>query len=156
LDEQALVIGRGYRTNDAGIAQLEGLLQPLGVRTLTVDLPYWHGPGECLHLLSLLSPVDRDHVVASLPLLPVRLVELLHAHRMQIIPVPDEQFPTQAPNVLAIAPRRCVILRENRRTIDRLRENGCVVYPYDGGEISHNRSRGPTCLTRPLLRTDDW
>lgn len=155
LDEQTLVVGRSYRTNDAGIAQLDELLRPLGVRTLAVDLPHWHGPGECLHLLSLLSPVDRDLVVAYLPLLPVRLVELLQAHRMQIIPVPDEEFPTQAANVLAIAPRRCVILRENRRTIEMLREASCVVYPYEGKEISHNRSGGPTCLTRPLLRTDD-
>ncbi|MCX7624577.1 MAG: arginine deiminase family protein [Thermomicrobium sp.] len=152
LDERTLVVGRSYRTNDAGIAQLAALLRPLGVEVQAVDLPHWHGPGECLHLLSLLSPVDRDLVVAYLPLLPVRLVELLEARGMRILPVPDEEFPTQGPNVLALAPRRCVILRENVRTIAALEAAGCTVVPYEGQEISHNRAGGPTCLTRPLLR----
>ncbi len=152
LDESTLVVGRSYRTNDDGIAQLADLLSPFGIRVIPVDLPHWHGPGECLHLLSLLSPVDRDLVVAYLPLMPVRLVEMLHARGMHILPVPDEEFPTQGPNVLAVAPRQCVILRENERTKAALEAAGCTVYTYEGLEISHNRSGGPTCLTRPLLR----
>lgn len=154
LDERTLVVGRGYRTNDAGIAQLAELVRPLDVAVIAVDLPHWHGPGECLHLLSLLSPVDVDLVVAYPPLIPVRLMELLRSHQFELIAVPDEEFPTQGPNVLALAPRRCVILRENVRTIAALEAAGCTVYPYEGQEISHNRSGGPTCLTRPLLR--DW
>ncbi len=154
LDERTLVVGRGYRTNDAGIAQLAELVRPLDVAVIAVDLPHWHGPGECLHLLSLLSPVDVDLVVAYPPLIPVRLMELLRSRQFELIAVPDEEFPTQGPNVLALAPRRCVILRENVRTIAALEAAGCTVYPYEGQEISHNRSGGPTCLTRPLLR--DW
>jgi len=154
LDERTLVVGRSYRTNDAGITQLAELVRPLGVEVISVDLPHWHGPGECLHLLSLLSPVDVDLVVAYPPLVPVRLMELLATRRMQLIAVPDEEFPTQGPNVLAIAPRRCVILRENVRTIAALEAAGCTVFAYEGQDISHNRSGGPTCLTRPLLR--DW
>lgn len=154
LDERTLVVGRGYRTNDAGIAQLAELVRPLDVAVIAVDLPHWHGPGECLHLLSLLSPVDVDLVVAYPALIPVRLMELLRSRQFELIAVPDEEFPTQGPNVLALAPRRCVILRENVRTIAALEAAGCTVYPYEGQEISHNRSGGPTCLTRPLLR--DW
>ncbi len=154
-DEQMLVDGRSYRTNAATITWLATLPRPLSVQTIALDLPHWHGRAECLHVLSLLSPVARDLVVAYLPLFPIRLAELLHAHRIQTISVPDGGFPTQAPNVLAIAPRHCLILRESLRTIELLRETGCIVYPYDGQEISPNRSGVPTCLTRPLLRTDD-
>jgi N-dimethylarginine dimethylaminohydrolase len=152
LDEQTLIVGRSYRTNDTGIAQLADLLRPQAVQVIAVDLPHWHGPSECLHLLSLLSPVDTDLVVAYLPLLPVRLVEMLVDRRIEIITVPEDEFATQAPNVLALAPRRCVILKENQRTIAALERAGCTVFVYEGREISHNRSGGPTCLTRPLLR----
>ncbi len=153
LDEQTLIVGRSYRTNDTGIAQLADLLRPQAVQVIAVDLPHWHGPGECLHLLSLLSPVDTDLIVAYLPLLPVRLAEMLVDRRIEIITVPEDEFATQAPNVLALAPRRCVILKENQRTIAALERAGCTVFVYDGQEISHNRSGGPTCLTRPLLRS---
>jgi dimethylargininase len=152
LDEHTLIVGRSYRTNDIGIAQLADLLRPQAVQVIAVDLPHWHGPSECLHLLSLLSPVDTDLLVAYLPLLPVRLVEMLVDRRIEIITVPEDEFATQAPNVLAIAPRRCVILKENQRTIAALERAGCTVFVYEGRQISHNRSGGPTCLTRPLLR----
>jgi len=152
LDEHTLIVGRSYRTNDTGIAQLADLLRPQAVQVIAVDLAHWHGPCECLHLLSLLSPVDTDLVVAYLPLLPVRLVEMLVDRRIEIITVPEDEFATQAPNVLALAPRRCVILKENQRSIAALERAGCTVFVYEGREISHNRSGGPTCLTRPLLR----
>ncbi|ACM04589.1 dimethylarginine dimethylaminohydrolase family protein [Thermomicrobium roseum] len=152
LDEHTLIVGRSYRTNDTGIAQLADLLRPKAVQVIAVDLAHWHGPSECLHLLSLLSPVDTDLVVAYLPLLPVRLAEMLVDRRIEIITVPEDEFATQAPNVLALAPRRCVILKENQRTIAALERAGCTVFVYEGREISHNRSGGPTCLTRPLLR----
>jgi dimethylargininase len=152
LDEHTLIVGRSYRTNDTGIAQLADLLRPQAVQVIAVDLAHWHGPSECLHLLSLLSPVDTDLVVAYLPLLPVRLVEMLVDRRIEIITVSEDEFATQAPNVLALAPRRCVILKENQRTIAALERAGCTVFVYEGREISHNRSGGPTCLTRPLLR----
>jgi dimethylargininase len=152
LDEHTLIVGRSYRTNDTGIAQLADLLRPQSVQVIAVDLAHWHGPSECLHLLSLLSPVDTDLVVAYLPLLPVRLAEMLVDRKIEIITVPEDEFATQAPNVLALAPRRCVILKENQRTIAALERAGCTVFVYEGREISHNRSGGPTCLTRPLLR----
>ncbi len=155
LDERTLVIGRGYRTNSEGIRQLSEILAPHGVTVIAVDLPHWHGPEECLHLLSLISLVDDDLAVVYLPLLAAELVRLLRQRGVELIPVPDEEFPTQGPNVLALAPRRCLILEENRETIRRLEAAGCEVLTYTGHEISHNRSGGPTCLTRPLLRSEE-
>ncbi len=152
LDQRTLVVGHSYRTNHHCIEQLAALLSPLGVEVIAVDLPHWHGPTECLHLLSLISLVDDDRAVTYLPLLPVRLVQLLHLRGIELIPVPDDEFPTQGPNVLAVAPRVCVILRENQRTIAALEAAGCRVYTYTGDEISHNCAGGPTCLTLPLLR----
>jgi dimethylargininase len=152
LDGRTLAVGRGYRTNAEGIRQLAAILAPQGVAVLAVELPHWRGPGECLHLLSLISLVAERLAVVNLPLLAVPFVEALRERDIELVCVPDEEFASQGSNVLALAPRRCLLLRENRETARRLRAAGCEVAVYTGDEISHNRAGGPTCLTRPLLR----
>jgi N-dimethylarginine dimethylaminohydrolase len=156
IDESTLVIGRGYRTNADGIRQMAELLAPQGIEVMTVGLPYWHGPDECLHLLSLISMLDDDLAVVYLPLLEASFVEHLRARGIQLVPIPDGEFATQGCNVLVTAPRSCILLKENQQAAALLREAGCEVTTYAGGEISHNRAGGPTCLTRPLLRVHDW
>jgi N-dimethylarginine dimethylaminohydrolase len=148
LDEQTLLAGRGYRTNSDGISALERIL---GVETLVFDLPHSHGPGEVLHLLSLLSPLDRDLVVAYPPLMPVRLVQLLAEREIEIVEVPGEEFETMGPNALALAPRRALVLERNVETRRRLERAGVEVAVYRGEELSKGDG-GPTCLTLPLLR----
>jgi dimethylargininase len=150
LDESTLIVGRGYRTNDDGIQALQAALP--GVDVLAFDLPHLHGSQVVLHLLSLLSPLDDDLVVAYLPLLPVRLVQLLQEREIRIVEVPDEEFETMGPNVLALAPRVGLALEGNVETKKRLEHAGVNVSVYRGNEISRKGDGGPTCLTRPLLR----
>jgi N-dimethylarginine dimethylaminohydrolase len=155
IDERTLAVGRGYRTNAEGIEQIRALLAPLGVEVITVDLPHYHGPAECLHLLSLISLLDRDLAVVYLPLLSVHFIRQLRERDIELVEIPDDEFSTQGCNVLALEPRRCLLLEENVESARRLRAAGCEVLTYRGTEISHNRSGGPTCLTRPLLRDVD-
>jgi dimethylargininase len=150
LDESTLLVGRGYRTNDDGIQALRAALP--GVEVLAFDLPHLHGSDVVLHLLSLLSPLDDDLVVAYLPLLPVRLVQLLQELEIRIVEVPDDEFETMGPNVLALAPRVALALEGNEETRKRLEGSGVEVSVYRGNEISRKGDGGPTCLTRPLLR----
>lgn len=150
LDRSTLAVGRGYRTNEEGIGSLRELLP--GIEVLAVDLPHLAGPTECLHLLSLLSPLDRDLVVAYLPLLPVRLVQQLVARDIAIIEVPDAEFATMGPNVLALGPRVALALEGNPMTRRRMEAAGVDVRTYRGEEISRKGDGGPTCLTRPLTR----
>lgn len=152
LDERTLAVGRGYRTNAAGIAQLATLLAGLGVEVIAVDLPHWRGPGECLHLLSLVSPVAPNLAVVHLPLLATGFVERLRERDWRLVEVPDEEFDTLGCNVLALAPGRVLMLEGNPITRGRLEAAGCEVLTYVGNEISLNRAGGPTCLTRPLWR----
>jgi N-dimethylarginine dimethylaminohydrolase len=149
LDEQTLLVGRSYRTNDAGIAALRGALP--GVEVLAFDLPHLRGRDEVLHLLSLLSPLDRDLAVAYVPLLPVRLVELLEERGVTLVGVPDDEFETMGPNVLALAPRVGLAVAGNETTRRRLTRAGVEVLVYRGDELSKGGG-GPTCLTCPLLR----
>jgi dimethylargininase len=150
LDERTLLVGRGYRTNDAGIESLRRALPD--VEVVSFDLPHLRGAGEVLHLLSLLSPLDVDLAVAYPPLMPVRLVELLTERGVELVEVPEEEFWTMGPNVLALAPRVALALEGNDETRRRMERAGVDVRVYRGHEISRKGDGGPTCLTRPLLR----
>jgi N-dimethylarginine dimethylaminohydrolase len=151
LDATTLAVGRGYRTNDGGIAALRELLGP-DVQVLAFDLPHLRGAGDVLHLMSLVSPLDADLVVCYPPLMPVRLMEALAARGISLVEVPTEEFETMAPNVLALAPRVALALEGNREIRRRMETAGVDVRTYHGDEISRKGDGGPTCLTRPLLR----
>jgi N-dimethylarginine dimethylaminohydrolase len=152
LRPDLLAVGRGFRTNPEGIDQLAAALRPLGASTVEVPLPYGGGPEACLHLMSLISVLDRDLAVAHLPLLPVPFVELLHDLGFSIVEVPDAELATMGPNVLATGPRQCLALRGSPITRNRLQAAGCEVATYRGDELSLKAEGGPTCLTRPLWR----
>lgn len=154
LDRSTLAAGLGYRTNAEGLRQLAAALEPLGVKMVPVPLPHGGGPDACLHLMSLISVLDRDLAVAYLPLLPVPFVELLGERGFRLVEVPDAELATMGPNVLALGPRRCLALRGNPITRDRLEAAGCEVSTYRGAELSLKAEGGPTCLTRPIFRAD--
>jgi N-dimethylarginine dimethylaminohydrolase len=153
LDHDTLAVGRGYRTNAEGLRQLTAVLRPLGVETLEVQLPHGDGPVSCLHLMSLISMLDHNLAVVHLPLLPVPFVELLSDRGIAVVEVPDEEYPTMGPNVLALAPRRCLTIEGNPVTRERLEAAGCEVLTYRGEELSLKAEGGATCLTRPILRS---
>lgn len=150
FDERTLLVGRSYRTNDAGIRALRDALP--GVDVLAFDLPNMKGPDACLHLLSILSPLDEDLVVAYRPVMPIRLVELLAERDIAIVQVPDDEFGSMGPNVLALAPRVALAVDGNPETRRRMERAGVEVLVYEGSEISHKGEGGPTCLTRSVLR----
>ena len=152
LDRDTLAAGRGYRTNAEGIRQLRQALGPLGVDVLEVLLPEYGGPEACLHLMSFISMIDDDLAVVYRPLLPVEFERELSKRGIALVEVPDEEFPTMGPNVLALAPRDCLMLEGNPITRRRLEQAGCRVRTYTGNEISLKAEGGPTCLTRPILR----
>lgn len=151
LDPSTLAVGQGFRTNAEGLLQLREILT--GIDVLPVDLPYFTGPEACLHLLSLISVVDRDVAIVYPPLLPVPFWKLLRDRGFRLVEVPEAEFPTMGPNVLALAPGRCLMLEGNPETRRRLERAGCEVATYRGREISLKAEGGPTCLTRPVWRS---
>lgn len=154
LDERTLAVGLGFRTNAEGLRQLQETLNELGVECVPVQLPYYHGPEACLHLMSIISMVDERLAVAYLPLIPVPFWDYLREHRIRLIEVPEEEFETMGTNVLALAPGQCLMLEGNPVTQKRLEAAGCEVLTYRGNEISLKAEGGATCLTRPILRQD--
>jgi N-dimethylarginine dimethylaminohydrolase len=153
LDHDTLAVGLGFRTDAEGMRQLSEALEPLGVDIIVVQLPYYGGPEACLHLMSLISLVDHSTAVVYPPLLPVPFWQYLRDRGLQLVEVPDEEFESMGPNVLALAPGKCLMLEGNSITKRGLEEAGCEVLTYKGNEISLKAEGGPTCLTRPILRS---
>jgi N-dimethylarginine dimethylaminohydrolase len=150
LDEATLLVGIGYRTNPAAPDALREALP--GTDVIAFDLPHWNGAAEVLHLMSLVSPLDRDLALVYPRIAPTRLLWLLAERGIEVVEVPDEEFETMGPNVLALGPRRALALEGNDETRRRMERKGVDVVTYRGDEISRKGDGGPTCLTRPLLR----
>jgi N-dimethylarginine dimethylaminohydrolase len=150
LDERTLAVGLGYRTNAAGAEALARALPDVDV--LSFDLPHFRGAGEILHLLSLVSPLDEDLALVHLPLLPVRLVQLLRERDVRFVEVPAAELDSLGCNVLALGPRRVLALEGNPETRRRLEAARVEVRTYAGEELSRKGDGGPTCLTLPLRR----
>jgi N-dimethylarginine dimethylaminohydrolase len=152
LDSTTLLVGRGYRTNQAGVEQLQTLLAPAGVEVITAPLPHGAGPASCLHLMSLMSLLDERTALVDLGWLAVETVEVLRERGFRLIDIHSSERDSLACNVLALGNGTLLAFRENRQTIERLGRAGFTVKSIPGSEIGINGGGGPTCLTRPLLR----
>lgn len=150
VDEETLAVGQGFRTNEAGLHQLAAAVPH--VEVIPVHLPYFQGAEACLHLMSFVSLVDHDLAVVYPPLMPVPFWQLLERRGFRFVEVPESEFDSMAPNVLALAPSVCVMLEGNPITQARLVAAGCEVMTYKGDEISRKAEGGATCLTRPIWR----
>ena len=153
LDSKTLAVGHTYRTNEEGIKQVKALLNPLGVEVITVPMPHYRGPADVFHLMSVLSPVDSNLAVVYSPLIPIVFRNELIARGYELVEVPESEFDSMGCNVLALAPRKCLMVKGNPITKSRLEAAGCKVIEYEGAEISVKGGGGPTCLTRPILRS---
>lgn len=149
LRPDLLCIGRTLRTNSAGVRQLSSIV---GGDVRVFDVPYWRGPAELIHLLSVISPVTDDLAVVFPPLLPVGLWELLRELGITMLEVPEDEFGTLGCNVLAVRPGVVILAEGNPATARALAGAGCEVHTYPATEIGINGSGGPTCMTRPILR----
>jgi N-dimethylarginine dimethylaminohydrolase len=152
LNEKTLAVGHTYRTNEEGIRQLKALLKPKGIEIIGVELPHYKGPSDVFHLMSILSPIDKDLAVVYSPLMPIKFRNELINRGFELIEVPDYEFESMGCNVLAIGSRKCIMVEGNPQTEARLKKAGCDVITYKGEHISVKGGGGPTCLTRPLLR----
>jgi len=152
IDDETLAVGRGYRTNDEAIRQLRELTASIVSNFIVVPLPHDLGEQECLHLMSFISIVDEKLAVVHSRLMPVFFRQFLLEKGFQLIEVSQEEYDRLGCNVLAVAPRVCVMLEGCDETAQALRDHGATVHLYKGDEISWKGTGGPTCLTCPVQR----
>ena len=148
LDDETLLVGIGYRTNPAAVEALRTAFP--GVEVISFDLPHWNGAGEVMHLMSFISPLDRDLALVYPRIAPTRLMWLLAERGIGVVEVPDEEFEIAGPERPRARPRRALALEGNDETRRRMERAGVDVVTYRGDEISRKGDGGPTCLTRPL------
>src|SRR5574340_1308509 len=103
IDHETLAVGLGFRTNAGGLYQLRDVLSEIGVKVIPVELPYYTGPDACLHLLSLISIVSENTAVVYPPLMAVPFWQELQSRNFKLIVIPEEEYPTMATNVPALA-----------------------------------------------------
>jgi N-dimethylarginine dimethylaminohydrolase len=151
IDRHTLIAGIGYRTNLEGVNQLANLAGP-DVEILSFDMPHYKGRTDVFHLMSVLSPLDRDLAVVYLPLMPVRLVEFLESRGIGFVHVPEGEFDSMGCNVLALGPRHAMMVEGNPITHQRMKDAGVRVEAIAGADICRKGEGGPTCMTRPLVR----
>ncbi|MCF3946257.1 hypothetical protein AiwAL_01765 [Acidiphilium sp. AL] len=155
LDDKTLVVGRGIRSNEAGIAQLRAMLSVRGVEVHGFDLPLWQGETACLHLMSVISPLDDDLALVFAPLLPAPFYQLLKSSGIALIEAPEDEFRASnglSLNVLATAPRDVIMIGGFDATRRAMEAAGCRVSTFAGDALCIACEGGPTCLTRPILR----
>ena len=151
LDEQHAAVGLGPRTNAEGIRQLADILGP-EVELHVVELPAPDHPDDVLHLMSIISPLDRDLALIYRPFMPAKFIAWLEQLGVAFVDVPEQEYAIMGCNVLAIAPRTTIMLENLPAVKHGLEDAGCTVATYKGLEISRKGEGGPTCLTRPLER----
>lgn len=154
IDNRTVAVGVGYRSNFEGIMQLKQILSDDIDEIIPVHLPHWTGPADCLHLMSNVSPIDENLFLVYSKLLPVSFREYLLSRKIKLIEVPDEEYESMGCNVLAIAPRKVIMIEGNNITKKILEDEGVEIFTYPGLEISNKGAGGPTCLTRPFLRSE--
>ena len=155
LDDSTLAVGRGFRSNSDGLAQFTEIVNSAGIDLVAFDLPAYKGPEACLHLLSLVSPLDSDLALVYAPLLPNGLRDLMLMRGYQLLEVPEEEFESSGGlclNVLATGPRETIAIDGFPLTTSLLEGAGCEIEVFSGDELCIPCEGGPTCLTRPLRR----
>lgn len=152
IKENVVAVGLTYRTNAEGVSQLKALIRDTVEEVITVPLPHWNGKNDCFHLMSIISPVDDDLAVVYSRLMPVPFRQRLIDSGIELIEVPDHEFESMGCNVLAIAPRKCIVVAGNPTTKKKLEQNGAEVLEISAENLCLKGGGGPTCLTRPLFR----
>jgi N-dimethylarginine dimethylaminohydrolase len=151
IDRHTLLAGVGYRTNVEGVRQLQAICGS-DVNILWFDMPHYKGKTDVFHLMSCLSPLDKDLAVVYLPLMAARLVEFLDSRGIKFVEVPESEFDSMGCNVLAMGPRHAMMVAGNPMTEQRMKDAGVKVEVIQGTDICRKGEGGPTCMTRPLVR----
>ncbi len=155
IDPNTLAIGRGARSNQAGIDAVAAILAPHGMTVQAYDLPYWTGPEACLHLMSMVSPLAPKMALIHAPLLPYALWADLTARGWTLLHAPEDEFEASnglSLNVLMLSPQDVVMVDGFPKTRALMEANGCRVQVFQGDALCIACEGGPTCLTRPVLR----
>jgi N-dimethylarginine dimethylaminohydrolase len=148
IDEKTAMIGRGLRTNDAAIAQIETLLAEIGIELIAVDSPF-----GIMHFMSLLRIVDRNLAICWPRRTPHRTVRVLQERGYEVVfpPFADDPASYRGINFVTLGPRRILMVGGVPSVQSYFEEMGveCLTTPTD--ELT-KAAGNVGCLTGILQR----
>jgi len=150
-----LLIGESYRTNKSGINQISKILSYYNIKVVPIKLPKRNNENSCFHLMSIVSMLDEDLAIGCISLIPEELKIEFKKNNIKLISIPEDEYfksKTLAINILALSPRKLVLLKDNSKTNDLLINENCEIQLFEGKDLCIKAEGGPTCLTRPILR----
>ena len=109
LSDTKAAVGLGPRTNQNGIDQLRKILGN-SVDLHVVPLPEPTHPDDVLHLMSIISPLDKDLALIYRPLMPVSFIQWLEQLGIKFVEVDEAEYLLMGCNVLATSPRSVIML----------------------------------------------
>ena len=148
LNKDAVVIGRGLRTNQAAIDQISGLLAETGVKTHAFDMPF-----GTMHFMGMLRIVDKDLVIAWPRRTPHAAVTTMLDNGFRVAFAPDEEELKQnhAFNIVTLGPRKIMMVAGNPKTQAFYESLGIETVVVGAHELG--KAAGATgCLTGVLHR----
>lgn len=150
LRDNLLAVGRSWRTNSLAVEKLTEIVQPLGIRVVQYDLSNLLGKEHCLHLMSVISMLNKKTALIYEPGMPIALLEKLAELSIRTISVPEEEWHRLAVNVLSIGEDIVIAVAGNPITKGKLQQTGFDVRTFYGEDLCIAGEGGPTCLTRFL------
>lgn len=150
LDRETAFLGDGYRCNHSGFAQVEHLLQDIGVKNIIrVNIPRSQA-----HLDGFLAIADTNLAVTFRLITPNIVYDELLKREFKIIEVPTiDEWSRFATNFVALEPGKIVMPSGNPETRKLLEAEGIEVITVDVSEIM--KANGAIhCMTAFLKRDE--
>lgn len=147
LSDSTAAVAVGHRSNPAGVRQLAGVLETMGVELLCTD-----NLGYGLHIDGDIVMVDVDKAIAFVHELPWWFVDRVEELGIQIIDADPRDGPFGV-NCLAVRPGRVIISSHAVRSAERLQRAGVEPVLIDYDELP-KCGGGIHCSTLPLIRDD--
>lgn len=152
LDRHTVVIGRGIRTNESGIRQVENLLKLMDIETIVVDIPgYLEQRGGFVHVDVCMNPIEKDLVLVYPESLPYWFLNELRDRGFDMIEVEREETLRLGTNVLPLEAKKVILTSGNPNVKNRLEDAGVKVIEIGMDELMRIGG-GPRCLAMELLR----
>lgn len=148
LNPNQVVIGRGLRTNEVAIEQIESVLKGMNVEVIKVDLPY-----GTMHLMGMIRIVDKNLAIVWPTRVAQYLVDTLKKQEFTILSIPDlnEAINGYALNFVTLGPRQIVMPAGNANTKKYFEKHAITCHTVEVDEIV--KAAGSIgCLTGVLER----
>lgn len=147
LNAETAVIGRGLRTNQAAISQIQSTLADIGVTCHAFDMPA--GPNS----MGVFRIVDKDFAIAWPRRTPQSLIDLARSEGYEVafVPESEEIHDRMAFNFVTLSPKRILMVGGNPKTKAFYESLGVTVLDVDMNEVP--KAAGAVgCLTGILSR----